>query len=115
MAKRNGAFAVRGGFLVWCGHAGGNTVNRVSGCMSVAGCGMRIPSSEDGPGAGFAAQENVSGEGIGWFAAKRDDVSDGRAPGMGAVMAGGLYPPAPLKGGDGGETDKCCGRFQPDI
>ena len=25
-------------------------------------------------------------------------------------MDGGLPPPAPLKGGDGGETDKCGGR-----
>jgi hypothetical protein len=65
VAKRNGAFAVRGGFLVWCGHAGGNTVNRVSGCMSVAGCGMRIPSSEDGPGAGFAAREMWRARGSG--------------------------------------------------
>ena len=54
------------------------------------GCGVR--------GAGMGA-----GEGIGWFAAKRGYGPDGRAPGMGAVMAGGWwdsYPPlAPLKGG----------------
>ena len=67
------------------------TVKRVSGCMSVAGFGVRIPSSEGDSGAGFAAREKVTGEVIGWFAAKRDDVSDGRAPGMGAVMAGGWW------------------------
>ena len=36
------------------------------------------------------------------FAAKRDDIPDGRAPGIEAVMAGGLWdlpPLAPLKGG----------------
>ena len=65
MAKRNGAFAVRGGFLVWCGHAGGNTVNRVSGCISVAGHGLRIVSSVEGSCAGFAAREMWRARGSG--------------------------------------------------
>ena len=54
------------------------------------GCGIR--------GAGMGA-----GEGIGWFAAKRDDVPDGRAPGIAAVMAGRLWdltPLGPPKGGN---------------
>ena len=41
-------------------------------------------------------------EGIGWFAAKRGYGPDGRAPGIAAVMAGGLwdsYPLGPPKGG----------------
>ena len=44
-----------------------------------------------------------AGEGVIAFAAKRNNVPDGRAPGIEAVMAGGLwdsYPPCPpLKGG----------------
>ena len=48
-------------------------------------CGVR--------GAGMGA-----GEGVIAFAAKRNNVPDGRAPGIEAVMAGGLwdsYPPWP--------------------
>ena len=62
--------------------------NRVSGCISVAGNGgggvvvtrsmVRI--------AGFAAREKGAGEGIGSFAAKRDDVPDGCARGIEAEM-----------------------------
>ena len=54
------------------------------------GCGVR--------GGGMGA-----GEGIGWFAAKRGYGPDGRAPGIAAVMAGGLwdsYPLGPPKGGN---------------
>ena len=64
----------------------------------------------------FAARGKGSGEGIGWFAAKRVDgvgracVRDGSGNGRRFAP-----PPAPLKGGDGGETDKCRGRYLPDI
>ena len=54
------------------------------------GCGIR--------GAGMGA-----GEGIIAFAAKRDDVPDGCAPGIEAVMAGRLWdltPLGPPKGGN---------------
>ena len=54
-------------------------------------------------GCGVRGEGMGAGEGIGWFAAKRGYVSDGRAPGIGAVMAGGLWgsriPPGPLKRG----------------
>ena len=36
--------------------------------------------------AGFAARDQGAGEGIGWFAAKRDDVADGRARGIEVEM-----------------------------
>ena len=36
--------------------------------------------------AGFAAQDQGAGEWIGWFAAKRDDVADGRARGIEVEM-----------------------------
>lgn len=36
----------------------------------------------EGPDAEFAAREKGAGEGIGWFAAKREDVADGHARGI---------------------------------
>ena len=36
--------------------------------------------------AGFAARGKFAGEGMGWFAAKRGDVADGRARGIEAEM-----------------------------
>ena len=46
----------------------------------------REPGRGGRTGAGFAAQENAVGEGIGWFAAKRDDVADERALGIEVEM-----------------------------
>ena len=46
--------------------------------------------SREGPDAGFAAREKGTGEGIGWFAAKRGDVADGRARGIEAEMVFGM-------------------------
>ena len=45
--------------------------------MSVAGYGVRIPSSVEGSYAGFVARGNGTGEGIGWFAAKRVNIRTG--------------------------------------
>jgi len=36
--------------------------------------------------AGFAARGKFAGEGMGWFAAKRDDIADGRARGIEVEM-----------------------------
>ena len=64
---------------------------------------------------GFAAREWVRARGSDGSPRNVLMVSDGRALGMEVEMDGGLHPPAPLKGGDGGETDKCRGRCLPDI
>ena len=54
-------------------------------------------------GCGVRGEGMGAGEGIGWFAAKREYVPDGHAPGIAAVMAGGLWdsriPLGPPKGG----------------
>ena len=53
---------------------------------------------------GVAARGKDAGEGSGCFAAKREEVPDGRARGIEVEMDGGLLvsesPLAPLKGGD---------------
>ena len=59
----------------------------------------REPGRGGWAGAGFAAQENAVGEGIGWFAAKRGDVADGRARGIEAKMIfGEKHVPWPVGG-----------------
>jgi len=64
----------------------------------------RIPFPGDGSCVGLAARGKGAGAGIGWFAAKRGEVSDGRARGIEVEMDGGLLvsesPLAPLKVGD---------------
>ena len=55
---------LRGGDSVW--PVGASIFRQPrSGCMSVAGYGVWIPSSVDGTDAGVAARGNVPGEGIG--------------------------------------------------
>ena len=72
MAKRNGGCQSR------------------SGCMSVAGCGTRIPSSFDVSCVGFAAREWVRARGSDGSPRNVLMVSDGRALGMEVEMDGGL-------------------------
>ena len=52
----------------------------------VAVYGEQVPFTFDVPCAEFAARRNVSGEGIGWFAAKLAIGWNGRARGIEAEM-----------------------------
>ena len=52
----------------------------------VAVYGEQVPFTFDVSCAEFAARGKIPGEGIGWFAAKQGEGSDGRARGIEAEM-----------------------------
>ena len=60
--------------------------NHVSGCISVAGREADADHRGNGRRSGFAARAKGASEGISSFAAKRDDVTDGRARGIEVEM-----------------------------